>query len=235
MKATSIKHVVICVVLFLTATESVMGQAITNSALLKSMKLVKKQPTPELVSPESRKIALSETNKLTRKSGQLEVVVHGYEFHGNFRGSSDKVLRFWEFQIKSENDKLFNWSCYEWTMAHPHDFKLFTATSTTFGSYASSDGVKVFRIDAGNSSENALELMLERQPILGEIPLLGVGELQTKVGREPFRGENALYWTINVDNISEESGELRVTLHGANPQPQFTFALRNSSWELVKN
>ena len=59
------------------------------------------------------------------------------------------------------------------------------------------------------------------------------GVLGDSVGARYFEGWNALYWTIIVDRVEFSGGELRVTLHGEKPKPQFTFALKGEKWELV--
>jgi len=45
---------------------------------------------------------------------------------------------------------------------------------------------------------------------------------------------NALYWTMGVHNEAVVSGELRVTLHGEKPSPQFTYVLRDGERSLLR-
>ena len=80
-----------------------------------------------------------------------------------------------------------------------------------------SSGLPCFQALAAPSVSNDAERGFGSR-VIGGVDLLGTGPLA---------------WNITVDSLSEAGGELVLTLHGREPLPQCTFALRGGKWSLT--
>ncbi len=201
-------------------------------------------PTIKMVKREFRRSLITSTSKANylllemggqRKSIPVDLSANVYDLERQ-RGSAKSVVQLVEFQIQSKSDVPFIWFCWESENANPHDFKLLTTSAgTTYASYASMDGLKLFRVGETAGSETARQMFLAKGSGPGALPPLRTGVLYAAFGKEPFFTTNALWDEITVDEVSENSGELRVILHGNKPIPQFTLTLKKGVWEKIEN
>jgi hypothetical protein len=79
--------------------------------------------------------------------------------------------------------------------------------------------------------EAARNLFLENETSFGNVRRLDNAVILA-AGNKYF-GMNALYLEMSLDRVDVVNGELRVTLHGAELRPQFTYVLRNGEWSLL--
>jgi hypothetical protein len=143
----------------------------------------------------------------------------------------------YEFQVRAKGGQPFVWSC--WTppdVSRPHRFQVLTTESGRSYACYVREGVHLFYL---SQSRELVSLRREPAPEDFEsdhpdaLPRLTMGTLRDALGTLNVEGLGPQMWNVTVDGLSDSTGELRVTVHGALPQPQCTFALRKNEWELV--
>jgi hypothetical protein len=165
----------------------------------------------------------------------LPVVVcaTNYVYKGTYLGNTNYSLEIVEFSIRSTNDTPFNWCCCALSSGYARDFALFTTTNGTYATFVDREGVNVLLVGSVVTSDAARRLFLEDERA-GFRPverLLRTGVLMD-AGR--YFGNYAVLFVMSVDAVAVVGGELRVTLHGEQATPQFTYVLRNGDWALLK-
>ena len=192
------------------------------------------QPAPGLLLASAAQGAISFSNGSTNALVPVRLFARNYAFRVSHGGQTNGPLDLVEFEITSRSATPFHWFCWENAAAYPHDFRLFTPVAgATYACYASVDGIRLFQVARIVDSDTGRTLFMSKRTGPDALPPLRNGLLGDAVGGEHFYGLNALYWTIIIDRLDVMDGELRVTLHGEKPEPQFTFALRGDKWEHV--
>lgn len=197
------------------------------------MTLLKTEPANNIVAASARQAILNLHGGTTNASVPVVVAARRHEFIEAYRGNFNSTLSLVEVEVRSEGQHPFAWHCWDWASYYPHDFRIYTAIGKSYACYASSLGVKLFRIETAVDSEKARTFLLEHKKNPDEITPLTTEVLQQNVGEGAFLGVNELYWTIVVDEVADTGGELHVILHGVQPGQRFIFALKGNEWRLV--
>jgi len=199
------------------------------------MKLVNGEPATNLVR-ETTKVS----NVAVPMGGSNAIIgvaveANRYQYIGPFGARTNDSLELVEFRIISNSGTPFKWFCYDISESYyPRDFTLFTATNNvTYAVFQSRTGVLLSRVDSSVSSDDALALYVQEET--GPSPLTRLSYAIIRGAGIRYFGANALHWTMSVDNVAVVNGDLRVTLHGQEAIPQFTFVLRNGEWYLLRD
>jgi hypothetical protein len=202
----------------------------------------KRTITKTLVSPKEASIPQQDTFVALNVQGQkINVPVHLTAFRHECtatRGTNSTSFICYEFQVLAKGDGGLVWSCWTPDFSRPHNFQVLTVESgTSYASYIR-EGVHLFHL-----SESREPVAMRRQfwdaPEDFEInhpdalPLLKMELLGEVLGETNMEGMGPQTWNLTVDNLSDKTGELRVTVHGAMAQPQCIFALRKGKWEIL--
>ena len=153
------------------------------------------------------------------------------------QGEKAWPLAFHEMQIRSIGNEEFTWSCWTSDAPIPHRFQILTTETSNSYACLIQGGVHLFLLKESRDSSVMRRRYLEvatpdgRHP--DALPSLLVGQLKETLGRENVFGLGPQMFNVTVDKLSDSAGELQVTVHGATPMPQCTFALRKGQWELV--
>jgi hypothetical protein len=200
----------------------------------------------KIVSTEAvstKALAPQEKSPLTlRLPGQnTNVQVELFAYRHNYTrtaGNRSSAHACYEFQVRSKDSDEFAWSCWTFDFPRPHDFQVLTTESGNAYACFIGAGVHLFRLSASRESD-----VLRRQFWEGSLmdsadhpdglPVVGTSLLFQTLGRTNMFGMGPQTLNLTVDMLSDVAGELQVTVHGAAPTPQCTFALRDGAWVWV--
>jgi len=202
----------------------------------------KRTITKTLVSPKEasvlQKVAVVTLNVQGQKTNvPIELIANRHECIAT-RGTNTMRFACYEFQVRAKEGGGFVWSCWIPDFPRPHRFQVLTTESGRSYACYVRQGVHLFHLSETREPdamrrqfwEAPEDLEIDHPDALPRLTMESVGEA---LGRTNTEGMGPQTWNVTVDNLSDSAGELRVTLHGAAPQPQCTFALRKAKWELV--
>lgn len=214
-------------------TTEALGQDSVNSAIIAGrMRLSLTNSATDLVRPSARAGTIAVQVEGTNLTVPVKLNANKYEYKGSFGTRTNYSLSAVEFAITSTGSTQFTWLCWAWPWDHPHDFAVFTTTNNlTYAVYVSNAGVNLFLVSSPVTPEAARNLFLENETSFGNVRRLDNAVILA-AGNKYF-GMNALYLEMSLDRVDVVNGELRVTLHGAELRPQFTYVLRNGEWSLL--
>ncbi len=163
----------------------------------------------------------------------------------------------YEFQIRSQGTNGFIWSCWLPDFPRPHRFQVWTAESGKSYACFVQYGVHLYELRTDRQPEERRRAFWVRSAPGAHpdaLPILPINQIW---GAFPDRGGGTFHsdpttWFVEVLEVSERAGELRVTVRGREPRERdygdgrvpegarekwqkarATFALRGNHWELV--
>jgi hypothetical protein len=197
-----------------------------------TIRLVKQEKVPKLVSSKEGVVKVSVAGQWTN----LPVDLSAWRYEG-IRTSHEREWPVTEYELRVEGKApvAFQWSCWWHDAGLPHGFQVLNTESRRSYACYVAGGVLFYRLSEDRDSESMRRQSWENTSSghPDSLPSLPIQLLEESLGRTNMLGLGPQAWNINVDSLSDAAGELRVTLHGAAPQPQCTFALRTNKWELV--
>jgi len=214
------------------AAEAAGQESLNSATIVGRLHVVNTNATSDAVRASARAGTIAYQVGGTNVVVPVELNAYNCEYNGPFGVRTNDSVSLVEFEIRSSSSTQFSWSCLAWASEYPHDFAVFTTTNNeTYAVYVSSASVNMFLVSSPVSSEAALRLFLDQETGPGAVRGL-YSHVFTSAGVKYF-GMNALHWTMSVDSVAVLAGELRVTLHGEEPMPQFIYVLRNGEWMLL--
>ncbi len=226
---------IFCSIVFV-ATAAKSQTNIFNDAILRgskagqTVKITKSNTMPELVSPRPEAHLIR--NGLEESRVPLDVIATRYE---GVRIENDREwpLTCVEFRIQSRNPTQFQWSCWAPDSPRPHRFQILSGTARTNYACYVGEGIHLYRLVQERSASSMRQQFLEQEEHPDALPTLSESMLLETIGFTNMLGLGPQTWNVTVDSVSEVAGELRMTIHGASPNPSFTFTLHKNTWELV--
>lgn len=183
----------------------------------------------------TKDVVLSASSARATDSVRAEVVALRHRCEG--RGKSQAwPFDCFQFRVRAI-DGGFSWSCFAPAFPIPHQFEVYKGESGTNYAAFVGNGLQLFRI-----SEPRPEGQVRRAFWAGAatscsnhpdaLPLLSIDQLHAALGRTNTMGLGPQRWNIVVDQLSDRTGELSVTVHGDASIPKRTFVLRSLGWEV---
>lgn len=194
----------------------------------------KTSPKEVTVETKTSTVGLKVEGQATNVSVELAASRFEYAKTG---GEQLTSLAAYELQIKSKDNASFVWSCWTPAFPIPHRFKVLTTESgTSYACYIRS-GVHLFRLSESRMSDAMSHRFWQSfgadQDHPDALPGLQLAILKQTLGNTNLYGIGPQKFDLVVDRLSDDKGELQITVHGAVPQPRCVFALRNGKWELL--
>jgi hypothetical protein len=163
----------------------------------------------------------------------------------------------YEFQIRSKETNVFIWSCWLPDFPRPHRFQVWTTESGKSYACFVQDGVHLYELRKDRQPEERRRAFWVHSAPGAHpdaLPILPIDQIQQAFAPESRREFhlNPTTYFVEVLELTDRDGELRVTVRGHEPRPKdypggrvpegayekwlkarATFALRGDHWELV--
>ena len=200
------------------------------------VRIVKTEAWPKEVGPSAKESIMTLSGQAQMTNAPVELLAYRHQAV-RVLGTNSWPFVCYEFQVRAKGSQGFVWSCWTPDFPRPHRFRVMTTQSgKSYAGYIRG-GVHLYLLSQSRESDSMRRQFLG-VPI-GELnhpdalPVLPIDQIQEYLGWTNTLGLGPQTWNVTVDSVSDSNGELRVTVQGAAPQPQCTFALRKEKWELV--
>ena len=197
----------------------------------RTVKLIRAQAMPESVIKPLREQALL---NLGTERVRTPVQIQATRYEGARTGKDrDWSFACFEFRIRAETPARFDWACWVADFPQPHRFQILSGNSKASYACFVGAGVHVYRLHQERNPDTMRQRFWEESEHPDALPTLPLSLLFEALSRTNMLGLGPRTWNVTVSSLSDAGGEVHLTLHGSNPEPKCTFALRKGTWELV--